>query len=161
MKLMPKLLFAILSVIYVPGWAATATSAIAVSATVLSVCTVLPGTLVFGDYNGTEKSVTGSFTVTCTTGTGYSIALGAGDGASATTAERKMTSILTAGTLKYTLYKEVGHSNIWGDSGGDIVTGLTGTGLPVIHDVFGVIFADQYPKAAIDYTDSVSITVTY
>jgi spore coat protein U-like protein len=76
--------------------ATTATSTLAVTATVISSCTVLPGTLSFGNYNPTSGSpldVDGSFTVTCTTGTAPVVGLGLGLNPNGST--RRMTSGLS------------------------------------------------------------------
>ena len=138
--------------------AATATSAIAVTATVLSFCTIAANPLSFGNYS--SALVTGSTTVTvaCTVGTTYNVGLDVGVGTGATVAVRKMT--LLTSTLNYGLFREVGRTTNWGPTiGTDTVAG-TGTGLSQVLTVYGEIPASQL-SAPGAYTDTVTATITY
>lgn len=140
--------------------ATTATSTLAVTATVISSCTVLPGTLSFGNYNPTSGSpldVDGSFTVTCTTGTAPVVGLGLGLNPNGST--RRMTSGLQF--LTYEIYKETGRSNVWGDSGGDTVTLAPAPSiLPQTIAVYGRIPANQSVSTGV-FVDTVAITLTF
>jgi spore coat protein U-like protein len=140
--------------------ASTATSTLAVSATVISSCTVLPGTLSFGNYNPTSGSpldVDGSFTVTCTTGTAPVVGLGLGLNANGST--RRMTSGLQF--LTYEIYKETGRTNVWGDSGGNTVTLPAAPSiLPQTIAVYGRIPANQSANIGV-FVDTVAITLTF
>jgi spore coat protein U-like protein len=140
--------------------ALTATSTLAVSATVISSCTVLPGTLSFGNYNptsATAQDVDGSFTVTCTTGTAPVVGLGLG--LNATGGTRRMVNGLQF--LTYEIYKEAGRTNVWGDSGGATVTLAAAPSiLPQTIPVYGRIPASQ--SAGIGaFLDTVAITLTF
>jgi spore coat protein U-like protein len=143
--------------------AATASSSIGVSATVSAACTVSTSSVGFGTVDTTSGSnvdAAGSISVTCTNGTTWSAAAGAGGGSGATMANRKMTS--GANTLGYTLYTDSGRSTVWGD--GTLSTGLltgTGTGTSQSASVYGRIFANQTGVPAGSYADTVSVTVTY
>jgi spore coat protein U-like protein len=140
--------------------AATATSTLAVTATVISSCTVLPGTLSFGNYNPTSASaldVDGSFTVSCTTGTAPVVGLGLGLNPTGST--RRMISGLQF--LTYEIYKESGRSNVWGDSGGNTVTLAAAPSiLPQTINVYGRIPANQSASTGV-FADTVSITLTF
>jgi len=150
----------VLSMEYVRMEAATATSTLAVSATVISSCTVLPGTLSFGNYNPTSGSpldVDGSFTVSCTTGTAPVVGLGLG--LSPTGSTRRMTSGLQF--LTYEIYKETGRTNVWGDTGGNTVTLAAAPSiLPQTINVYGRIPANQSAGAGV-FADTVAITLTF
>src|ERR1700712_1858098 len=107
--------------------AATATATMAVSATVLSFCTIAALPLAFGSYSSVVLAATSTLTVACTTGTTYNIGLDNGGGTGATPAIRKM-SYLT-NTLNYSVYSDAAHSTVWGPTvGTNTVTG-TATGL--------------------------------
>jgi spore coat protein U-like protein len=140
--------------------ATTATSTLAVSATVISSCTVLPGTLSFGNYNPTSSSpldVDGSFTVACTTGTAPVVGLGLGLNPTGST--RRMISGLAY--LTYEIYKETGRTNVWGDSGGATVTLAAAPSiLPQTVSVFGRIPASQSATTGV-FLDTVAITLTF
>ena len=71
--------------------AATATSSIAVSATVLSFCTITALPLAFGNYSTAVVNASTTVAVACTVGTTYNIGLDVGLGTGATVAQRKMT----------------------------------------------------------------------
>jgi spore coat protein U-like protein len=140
--------------------AATATSTLAVSATVISSCTVLPGTLSFGNYNptnGTAQDVDGSFIVTCTTGTAPVVGLGLGNNAAGST--RRMVSGLQF--LTYEIYKETGRTNVWGDAGAATVTLAAAPSiLPQTIAVYGRIPANQSASTGV-FLDTVAITLTF
>ena len=149
-----------LSVLSVRTEATTATSTLTVSATVISSCTVLPGTLSFGNYNPTSGSpldVDGTFTVTCTTGTAPVVGLGLGLNATGST--RRMINGLQY--LTYEIYKESGRTNVWGDSGGNTVTlAAAASILPQTITVYGRVPASQSASAGV-FADTVAITLTF
>jgi spore coat protein U-like protein len=141
------------------GQASTATGSMAVSATVLSYCTVSAASLPFGNYQSVAVTMTTTVTATCTTGTTYNIGLDPGQGSGATVTTRKMT--LSAGnTLNYSLYSDSAYSVVWGNTiGTNTVTG-TGTGIGQPITVYGKIPAAQF-SAPGAYTDTVAVTLTY
>lgn len=144
----------------VAAWPATATTTMAVSATVLSSCIVVASPLVFGNYDptsATAKDATTTIAVTCTSGTAYNVGLDAGGASGATVTTRKLVN--GANLLPYAIYKEVGRTNNWGDTTTDRVSG-TGNGALQSLTVYGSIPAGAAVPAGA-YTDTVNVTVTY
>lgn len=147
--------------------AATATASFQVTATVLSACVVTtPITLALGIYNPSTATAlvgTTAFTVICSIGTPYSLGMSAGLHTGATVTTRKMTSpTATAGSnlLAYSLFKDAGLSTNWDNSTSAI--GYSGTGLSQLYTIYGSIPANQYgATAAIDYVDTITLTLTY
>lgn len=140
--------------------AATTTATMAVSATVLSTCVVAALPMVFGNYSPTAiTNAQADLTITCTPGTGYTVSLDKGIGASGTVAQRAMTFLTNS--LNYTLYTTAGRTAVWGDGtlGTSTVTG-TGTVLPQTVTVYGRIPASQNTAPG-EYTDLVTVTLTY
>ncbi len=143
--------------------AASATTSFQVSATVISTCTVSATDLVFGNYSPVataDSDSASSVTVQCTNLTPYAIGLGAGGGAGATVAERKMTK--DAQTLAYSLYQDLARSTVWGDSfgaGGNAVSAI-GNGLSQSHTVYGRVPKGQNVNIG-TYTDTVLVTVNF
>jgi spore coat protein U domain-containing protein, fimbrial subunit CupE1/2/3/6 len=142
--------------------AATASSTFNVSANVLAVCTVTATDLSFGDYDASHPSArdaTSTLSVTCSKGQGYTIALGAGSGAGATVADRKMTS--GANTLNYGLYSNASHTTVWGDGTLSSVTvSGTGDGQAQSLTVQGEIPPGQHVAAG-TYSDTITVTLDY
>lgn len=141
--------------------ALTATTTMNVTATVLSSCSVSATDLAFGNYNpisGAALDGATSISVTCTNGTSYNVGISAGGGAGATTASRKMTN--GANTLNYTLYRDAGRTNVWGDIVSTDTLPGTGSGAAQPIDVYGRIPGGQTAPSG-GYTDTVTITVTY
>lgn len=134
---------------------------IAVSATVISSCNVDASDLPFGDYDPVSAGPLDAATtvdVTCTSGTSYVVALDEGLGAGATVAVRRMTG--GADVLQYSLYRNAGRTNVWGETAGiDTVAG-TGTGLAQTLNVYGRAPANQTAPAG-SFSDTVTVTVTY
>lgn len=141
--------------------ALTASTSFVVTATVLQACIVTASPLVFGNYDPTASTATDASTsvlVTCTNGTAYNVGLNQGGGSGATVATRKMTS--GGNTMSYSLYQDAGRSSLWGNTvGSDTVAG-TATGLPVTHNVYGRIPAQQSVHQGA-YSDTITVTVTY
>jgi spore coat protein U-like protein len=143
-----------------PAAAATATATLTVSANVISSCTVTDGALAFGPYSPTATGnvdQTGTFTVSCTKGTGASVGLG--DGNNFLSGARRMLN----GTeyLTYELYKESARTNVWGNSGGAAVTvANAASNAAQTLTVYGRIPPGQDVGVG-NFGDSVQITVTY
>ena len=138
--------------------AATATSTIAVSATVLSFCTIAAAPLAFGNYSTAVVNATTSLAVTCTVGTSYNVGLDTGQGTGATITQRKMT--LNSSTLTYGLYSDSARSVPWGYTVGTNTLAGTGNGLVQAITVYGQIPANQAVAPGL-YTDTVTATITY
>lgn len=142
--------------------AATTTTTFEVSSYVSAACTLSAAALAFGGYDpasSTAKDGASSLTVTCTTGTGYTVSLDEGIGSGATIAQRKMNDGGT-NNMNYALYSDAGRSTLWGETiGVDTVAG-TGSGAAQTLNVYGRIPALQALPAG-TYTDTITVTLTY
>lgn len=142
--------------------AATTTTTFAVTATVQPSCTVSATPLAFGSYNplsATPLDATSTITVNCTTGTSYTVGLNAGGTSGATVTTRQM--LLSTNALNYTLYRDTGRTNNWGNTPGtDTPAAALATTTAAALTVYGRIPALQNVPAG-NYTDSVTVTVNY
>lgn len=148
--------------------AGTTTANLAVSASVAATCTATATPIAFGAYNpgsGAVLDASGAITVTCTTGTTYSIALSAG--ANPSTPGDVTTRRMSDGAthyLPYQIYLDSGHSTVWGDgTSGSLNPGsgtFTGDGSAQDRTAYGRIEAGLYVTPAM-YTDTVVATITY
>ncbi len=140
------------------------TGIVSVSASVTPDCAVGTSTLAFGSASSAtiqagNVDATGTVSVNCTAGVGYTIKLDVGAGAGATFASRKMTS--GANLLNYSIYDSAGRTSVWGDGTGATVTvASTGTGAAQSISAYGRIFGAQTPPPG-TYTDTVNVTVSY
>lgn len=130
-------------------------------------CSVSTSGLAFGQYNpfsATPTNINGTITLSCSVASGlgvYTIALS--PGSSGTYAQRSLQGNQTI--LRYQLYTDATHTQIWGDGTGgssivlgkDVVPLLGGTS---VYTVYGQIAAKQLvvPGA---YADMILVTVTY
>ena len=140
--------------------AGTTTSTFQVQVTVQASCTIVSSpTLDFGPQGVFAANVDQSsvIQVQCTNTTPYDIGLNAGTGSGATVATRKMTS--GGATVNYSLYKDVAHTTVWGDTGAGTVS-ATGNGAAQSYTVFGRIPPQTTPVPA-TYADTITLTVTY
>lgn len=145
-----------------PASAATATAPMAVTATVQSACIVAVTPLAFGSYDptsGSPKDGTSIVTVTCTSGTSFTVGLSAGGASGATVTTRQMVN--GSNRLNYALYSDANHSINWGNTAGnDTPAAMIATALPSQLTVYGRVGASQNVPAGL-YTDSVTVTVNY
>jgi spore coat protein U-like protein len=115
----------------------------------------------FGTYdpvNGSAKPATNQIKVTCTNGAVFDVGLNGG--VNGTIAQRKLK--FGTDTLNYNIYKEVGHSNVWGDTVGTDTEQETSLGAPIDLTAFGQIPASQIAgTSAGTYQDTITVTVTY
>jgi spore coat protein U-like protein len=124
------------------------------------------GAISFGTYsslsNIIDASATGSggagtLSLTCTTGTAYTVALNNGLHVGAGN-QRQMAS--TAGALiKYNLYQDQARATAW-STGANALTG-TGTGAAVPLIVYGRVPAATTTPDPDTYNDTVTMTVTW
>ena len=138
----------------------TTTTTFSVQMTITASCTIVSAsTLNFGSQGVLTANVNQSSTiqVQCTNTTPYTVGLNAGTGAGATVTVRKMTS--GGATIDYSLYKDAGHTIVWGDTGAATVSG-TGNGASQSYTVFGQVPAQTTPAPAA-YSDTITVTVTY
>jgi spore coat protein U-like protein len=139
------------------------TATFQVTATVTNMCTVTTQTLAFGNYNFTTASpanaANANILLTCTSGDSYTVALNAGSYTGATVNTRQMAN--GGNALGYQLYKDSGHTTVWGDGTLSSVTvSGTGTGAQQSLPVYGVITTGQIVPAG-NYTDTITATITY
>lgn len=150
----------LISIVSLPGFAATTTGNLPINATVAAACIFGNMTSVnFGNYTGVVNNATGGIEVNCTNGTTYNISLGPGTFAGATVTTRRMTGT-PSGNLAYALYRDTARTQNWGQTiGTDTVAG-TGTGAIQLYTVYGQVAAGLTPVAG-SYNDTVLITITY
>jgi spore coat protein U-like protein len=131
--------------------AQSATGSFQVTATVAAACSVSATNLAFGAYSAslaTPLDSTSTITVTCSNGLPYAVGVGA------TPSARTMTRALGGGTLNYGMFNEAARSTAFA------VTGATGSGGGQAYTVYGRVPASQFVPTG-DYTDNVTVTVTY
>ncbi len=146
--------------------ASPALGSLSVTLTIEADCLVASGTVLsFGTHGvlSADLAASANLSITCTPSTAYQIALDAG--ANESTPNDVTTRRMKANTsdyVGYQLYKELAHTNVWGDTGGARVSG-TGTGSAVTHTVYGVVPVTSPPVAfpAGNYSDTVAVTVTF
>jgi spore coat protein U-like protein len=140
--------------------AATTTANMSVQLILASSCAIgSVATLDFGSVTGLTSALTATanILVTCTSGTPYTVELGAGTGTGATTAVRKMTS--GANTVNYSIYKEGTHTNVLGTGATDRLSS-TGTASAQTFTAYGQVPIQSTPPIG-TYADTVLVTVTY
>lgn len=142
-----------------PALAGTATSTISVSATVITLCTIVTLPLAFGNYASTSASnAVTNITVTCSLSVPYTVGLGLGGGTGATAAVRKMSN--GANLLSYGLYSNAGMTTVWGQTAGTDMIAGTGSGLAQLLPVYGQIPSGQ-TVATGAYTDVVTASLNF
>lgn len=146
-----------------PAFAQTATTTLAVSASVAKNCSISTTAVAFGSYDPVVANATtpldasGSVVVTCTKGAGTRIDLGLGGNASGST--RRM----QGGTdfLTYELYSDSTHTTVWGSGVGAGQTIATAPNKnPRTFTVYGRVAAGQDVGAA-SYADTVVATINF
>lgn len=145
--------------------AATATSSLSVTAAVVSTCVVVSTPLVFGNYTLATVDASGMVSVTCTPDIiNYNVALGTGTGTGATTSARKLTSVSSTDTLSYSLYRDSGRTQNWGDvpnvDTAASASATTTVGPVKTFTVFGRVAAGQVSTTG-NYLDTVQVNVNY
>ena len=156
-----------------PAYAATSASDMAVTANVNASCTMSVTNLDFGIYDPTvanaTQDLTASATVstTCTLGAIASVKMG--NGLHATTSfgrsriafsrdySRHMSNVGSDSKLKYELYTNEGHTDVWTQLGG---LSVVGTGTSDDLTVYGKVFQNQQAAAG-SYNDTVTVTVLF
>jgi spore coat protein U-like protein len=143
--------------------AASASTSLSVTASVANTCTIGTNPLAFGAYDpvvahaSSNLDGTGTVTITCNKGAVTTVGLDLGANASGTT--RRMTN----GTdfLTYQIYKEAARTNIWGNSGANLLdTGTAPSKSPRSFSAFGRIPSGQDVGSG-SYTDTVVATVNF
>lgn len=143
--------------------AASSTTVVPVSATVIDSCTVDATPLTFGNYNSLSAGMhdtAASISPLCTNGTFYTIALDAGVGAGASVSARKL-SATDGSTLNYGVYTDAARTTLWGDaSGGTVAASGTGTGATQTLTMYARIPSLQ-PSPVGSYSDVLTVTLSY
>jgi spore coat protein U-like protein len=153
-----KILFAAACVVAAlpsASYAGSSSANLAVSSTVITLCTISTTPVAFGNYSGSAIQSNGSVIVTCTVGSAYTVDLGQGSNYSS---GRRMN--FTTNYLSYDLYKDSGDTQIWGSTSGGSTASGTGTGLAQTLTVYGLLPASQNEPAGA-YIDTVSATVSF
>ena len=149
--------------------AATATGSLTVQITVTASCTISAATLNFGTLGGTAviasaTNASANVSVTCTSGSPYSI--GMDNGANASGSQRRMKS----GTnfLNYNLYVDSGLTNAWTTASSSTTCSTanscylgTGSGSTQTVPVYGRMPAVGSAPPPGTYSDTVTMTITY
>lgn len=154
------------------GRAASVTTTLPVSATLLAGCSVQTAGINFGNVvSGSviqPQDATGLVTVTCAGSSNYVVYMGAGTRTGGTTRGMSLVSNPTGVTIRYNIYQDAAHTILWGDAGGGDTfsggTGLAGTGNGQAQSltVYGRILLDSTPPTALgNYTDTVLVTLVF
>jgi len=142
--------------------AATKSTTFQVLATIVSDCSITSAPNIdFGNVGVTTANTdqTSNLTITCTPGTTYTLALDAGTGTGSTIAARKMAGP-GGNTLAYSLYRDTGRTQNWGNTIGTDTVGGTGTGSGVTHTIYARLPAQTTPPVGA-YASTVTVTVAY
>jgi spore coat protein U-like protein len=149
--------------------AGTATANLTVQMTITASCTINAATLTFPSTPGTNlltTAVTGSTTVsvTCTSGSPYSIGMNNGVNVSGT--QRRMAN--GANFLNYGLYVDAAFANPWttGSANNACTTTNdcylgTGSGSAQSVNIYGQVPTTATAPVTGTYTDTVTMTITY
>lgn len=149
--------------------AGTATANLTVQITITASCTINAATLDFGSNPGTNlvaSNVDGSTTVsvTCTSGSPYSI--GMDNGTNVSGSQRRMKS--GANLLNYNLYVDSGRTNAWTTAASNSTCTSanscflgTGNGSAQSVSIYGRVPSVGTAPPAGTYTDTVTMTITY
>jgi spore coat protein U-like protein len=123
-------------------------------------CSAYGSGIAFGEYVGATADITGTITVTCTSGTAYNIGLNAGNTPGATIVTRKMSGG-TGGqnALLYQLFSDAARTINWGNSAGTNWVSGTGTGAAQTYTIYGRIPGRQNDPSG-SYTDTITASVT-
>ena len=158
-----------LALLPVPAEAGTATAALTVQITITASCNIGASTLDFGSNAGTALlagniNASTTVSVTCTTGTPYSI--GMDNGANALVTQRRMIS--SGNFVAYNLYTDAGHANAWTTAASSTTCTSanscalgTGNGTAQSTSIYGVVPSVATAPTPGAYSDTVTMTVTY
>lgn len=144
--------------------AATANTTMGVTALVLSTCIVVATPVSFGNYSLSALDASGLVTVTCTPDVlSYTVGLDAGTGSGANTTVRKMTALLSSDTLSYSLFRDSGRTQNWGDTLGELQASSNAAstiGTIKTFPVYGRLTANQTATIGA-YLDTIQVSVNY
>lgn len=141
--------------------ASPATSTFQVRATIAATCVILTSPDIdFGSLGVLTTSADQSSTIQiqCTNTTPYHIGLNAGTGSGATVASRLLSN--GGATITYSLYTDLAHTIVWGNTIGTDAVAATGSGASQPYVVYGHIPPQTTPAPGA-YTDMITVTVSY
>jgi spore coat protein U-like protein len=146
--------------------AATKTTPMSVSATLVDTCLISATSLIFPAYVPAAGTITATSTISlrCTNGVQYGVGLSAGGTSGTSYAQRLLAD--GAHTLQYNIYTSNAYSSVWGDGSGStqIVTGnAAGFAAPITLTAYGEIPDSATNQAAIPgtYSDTIVVVLTY
>ena len=143
--MMQRLAFAVLLLLAFAGQPATANS-----------CSAFASSIAFGNYFGSVVQVTGTVTVTCTSGQAYNVGLNAGLASGATVTTRSM---VNGSNLGYQLFSNAGRTINWGNTSGTNWVAGTGNGSAQVYTIYAQIPAGE-SGALLTYTDSPTASIS-
>lgn len=120
-------------------------------------CSAYASSIAFGSYYGTTIDVTGTVTVTCTSGQAYDIALSAGLASGATVTTRSMQN--GSALLGYQLFSNAGRTANWGNSSSTGWVPGTGNGSGQVYTIYARIPAGESGTLQA-YTDTITATIS-
>jgi spore coat protein U domain-containing protein, fimbrial subunit CupE1/2/3/6 len=131
-----------------------------VTALVAPSCNVSATTLNFGLASGLSSAIDGvsTLTVTCSTGTPFSIALNGGNAAAVDPVQRRMSK--GGEQVTYGLYQDAARALPWGETVGVNILSGVGDGSGQAVTVYGRVPAQATPSPG-TYTDTIIVTLTY
>jgi len=156
-------LAAVAAVLCPPAYATTTTSTtFQVKLTITSECRIVSASTLDFVSNGVINAnidQSSTLNVQCTNTTPYNIGLDAGSNGG-TVATRLMKGWPSNETIGYSLYTTAGRSVVWGNTVGTDTVAGTGNGASQGYPIYGRVPAQTTPAAG-NYTDTVTVTVTY
>ena len=143
-----------------PAQAATDSTTMAVTATVLTACTVAATPLAFGNYDPTagNTDATATVTVICTGGTPYNLQMSQGSNGVSVSNRRLLSGV--SDYLPYALYRDASRTQNWGETNGTDTVSGTGVISGNTHTVYGRIASGSTAVAGA-YADTITVTVSY
>lgn len=169
-RIVPVVVFGGVIAAALPACADTVSGSLSVQITIQKTCTVSAAPLNFGTVNLLTSAVPAQadITVTCTNTTPYVVGLDAGahESSANDVNTRRMANAGATAFVTYQLYKQVGHSTVWGPAAAladtDDGQGIAGTGNGSAQTitVYGLVPIQATP-APDTYNDTVAILVTY
>ncbi|NPT61402.1 Csu type fimbrial protein [Paraburkholderia elongata] len=145
--------------------AASTTTTFGVSATVNASCVIdSADALTFSAFipGSGAQAATSAVKVRCTNNTAFNIGLDAGGSAGATVASRIMKN--GTNTLTYSLYRDSGHQNVWGNTVNTDTLSGTGAGMASANTLTETVYGqipDQPNAVPGAYADTVTVTVSF
>ncbi len=144
--MMRKITFAALFVLFFVARASAANS-----------CSAFASGIAFGSYYGSVVDITGTVTVTCTSGQAYDVALNAGLASGATITTRSMVN--SSALLGYQLFSNSGRTTNWGNSSSTGWVAGTGNGSAQAYTIYAQIPAGE-TGALQSYTDTITASIS-